>query len=43
MTTMSHERPPRHLGADQEGIDPSCRSTKMGVMQHHAAEAPVAG
>jgi hypothetical protein len=34
---------PRHLGADQEGIDPARRRAEMGVVQHHAAQAPVAG
>jgi hypothetical protein len=34
---------PRHLGADQERIDPARRRAEMGVVQHHAAQAPVAG
>jgi hypothetical protein len=36
-------RQPRHLGADQEGIDPARCRAEMGVVQHHAAQAPVAG
>ena len=36
-------RQPRHLGADQERIDPARRRAEMGVVQHHAAQTPVAG
>ena len=36
-------RQPRHLGADQEGVDPARRRAEMGVVQHHAPQAPVAG
>ncbi len=36
-------RQPRHLGPDEEGVHPACRRTEMGIVQHHAAQAPVAG
>ncbi|SUZ33570.1 hypothetical protein ROE7235_03342 [Roseibaca ekhonensis] len=36
-------RQPRHLGADQESIDPARRRAEMGVVQHHAPQTPVAG
>ena len=34
---------PRHLGADEEGVDAAGRRAEMGVVQHHAAQAPVVG
>ena len=39
----SDRRQSRHLGADQERIDPARRRAEMGVVQHHAPQAPVAG
>ena len=41
--TRADGRQPRHLGPDQEGVDPARRRAEMGVVQHHAPQAPVAG
>ena len=38
---IARSRQPAEFGADQKPVHPTGRSTKMGIVQHHAAITPV--